>query len=189
MRIKRMRKGRPFHRGVLAHIGPSGSVTRVLSALVAAGLLERVARGIYVRPKYSVLLGRIPLSPIEFAKLEAKRRGQKLQIHGAEAVRRLGMSTQMSMIPIYNMSGPSREIRIANAVVQLRHVSPVRLQGAGSQAGLMLTAMHYLGRSEATTTTVSLMLSRLSDQDIRALQGFEMPKWMRNVLLLASEKR
>lgn len=188
-RIVRMKRGRLFHRGVLVHLGPSGSITRALSTLVAAGLLERVARGIYVRPKYSVLLGRIPVSPLELAVLEAKVRGQKLQAHGAEAVRRLGVSTQMSMIPIYNTSGQSREVRIGNAVVKLRHVSAARLQGAGSQAGLLLTAMHYLGKSEATMATVSLMLKRLSERDIMALQGFHMPKWMRNVLILALKGR
>lgn len=188
MRIRHVEKGCPFHRSRLASLGSSSSITRALSRLVSAGALERVTRGVYVRPKYSALLGRIPVSPLELAMLEAKLRGQKLQVHGAEAVRRLGVSTQMSMIPIYNTSGPSREVRIGNAVVKLRHVSAVRLQGAGTQAGLALTAMYYLGRSE-TAATISLMLERLSEQDIKALQGFEMPKWMCNLLISALKER
>lgn len=180
-----MRKGRPFHRSLFDGLAPSRSATRALSKLVDSGSLERVAHGIYMRPKVSRVIGKIPVSPLQIVMLEAKIRGQQIQVHGAEAVRRLGFSTQMQMIPIYFTSGSRREVRIGKAVVQLRHASGARLQGAGSGVGMVLTAIHYLGRQEATTDVVAQIMKRLSVREIEVLQTFDIPKWMRRVIASA----
>lgn len=138
-----------------------------------------------MRPKVSQVIGKIPVSPLQIVMLEAKIRGQKIQVHGAEAVRRLGLSTQMQMTPVYFTSGSSREVRIGKAVVQLRHASGARLQGAGCDIGLALIAMHYLGRREATTDVIARIMKRLSVREIEFLQAFDIPKWMRRVIASA----
>lgn len=88
----------------------------------------------------------------------------------------------MQMVPIYFTSGSSREVRVGKAVVQLRHATKARLQGAGSCAGLALTAMHYLGKREATTEVVAQIIKRLNEREIATLKAFDMPKWMRKVI-------
>lgn len=56
-RVKQMRKGQPFHRMVFAPLGSSAAVDTALSRLVQSGLLERLVRGVYMRPKISNLVG------------------------------------------------------------------------------------------------------------------------------------
>lgn len=147
IRINRMPKGRPFVRAVLEHAGSRSAVNKALSKMVLTGALERVARGVYMRPKCSEYTGkRVRANPISVMEAVARARGETIQIHGAEAVRRLGLSVQMQVLPTFYTSGSTREIKIGNAVVRLRHASRQRLQHAGTQIGTALTALFYLGK-------------------------------------------
>lgn len=149
-RIKHMPKGKPFTRALFAQAGTRASVDKALSRMVLRGLLVRVARGVYMRPKLSEYTGRkVRANPIQVMEAIARARGETIQVHGAEAVRRFGLSTQMQVVPTYYTSGSSREIRIGNAVVRLQYSSNQRLQHAGTPVGMALTALMYLGRKGA----------------------------------------
>lgn len=52
-----MRKGIPFLRTSLASEGTRAAVDKALSRLVSTGVLERVARGVYMRPKQIEFVG------------------------------------------------------------------------------------------------------------------------------------
>lgn len=183
-RIKYMRKGKPFSKEVFAEAGSRTSVDKALSRLVLGGYLERVARGIYMRPKLSEYTGKkVRANPISVMKAVARARGETIQVHGAEAARRLGVTTQMQVLPTYYTSGSTRQIQIGNAVVRLRHVSWQRLQQADTQVGLVLNALMYLGKQGVTEQTARKILSSLSDLELRKLLTCKMPQWMRKVVL------
>ena len=182
-RVKRMSRGRPFTKALFAEEGSRTSVNKALSRMARRGLLERVARGIYMRPKISEYTGRkVRANPITVMETVVKASGETIQIHGVEAVRRLGLSTQMQVLPTYYTSGSTREIKMGNAVVRLRHSSWQRLQQAGTQAGLALTALFYLGKEGVTDQVTGKILCLLSAEEYSKLMACKMPKWMRKVL-------
>ncbi|HDS1809456.1 MULTISPECIES: DUF6088 family protein [Pseudomonas] len=182
-RVKRMSRGRPFTKALFAEEGSRTSVNKALSRMARSGLLERVARGIYMRPKISEYTGRkVRANPITVMETVVKASGETIQIHGVEAVRRLGLSTQMQVLPTYYTSGSTREIKMGNAVVRLRHSSWQRLQQAGTQAGLALTALFYLGKEGVTDQVTGKILCLLSAEEYSKLMACKMPKWMRKVL-------
>ncbi len=111
-----------------------------------SGALERIARGVYMRPKLSKYTGRVHPSPLTVMDVITKANGETIQVHGAGAVRRLGLSTQMQVLPTYYTSGSTREIKVGNAVVRLKHVPSNRLQHAGTRVGMALIALHTLGK-------------------------------------------
>lgn len=177
-----MTKGRPFHRDMFAMAGSSSAVSKALSQMIRAGLLQRVARGIYMRPKWSENIGRVYASPLAVMGIITKTNGEVVQIHGAEALRRLGLSTQMQVLPTYYTSGYTREIKVGNAVIRLKHVSKERLQHASTKVGLALTALHYLGRKGSSELVISRICEALSDQELTALRACVMPIWMQVAL-------
>ncbi|MCF1252542.1 type IV toxin-antitoxin system AbiEi family antitoxin domain-containing protein [Pseudomonas putida] len=182
-RIKRLPKGRPFVRAVFERAGSRSAVNKALSRMVLRGYLERVARGVYMRPKYSQYTGRkVQANPISVMEAVARARGETIQIHGAEAVRRLGLSVQMQVLPTFYTSGSTREIRIGNAVVRLRHTSRQRLQQAGTRTGTALTAFLYLGKNGVDEQVVRKITNSLSDEELNKLMQCKMPKWMRSAL-------
>lgn len=182
-RIRYMPKGKPFVGALFAQAGSQSSVYKALSRMVLNGLLERVARGVYMRPKHSEYTGKkVRANPISVMEAIIRSRGEIVQLHGVEAARRLGLSTQMQILPTYYTSGPTREIRMGNAVVRLRHASRQRLQHAGTKVGLALTALFYLGKEGLTNLTISKIANALSDEELRTLMACTMPKWMRSAL-------
>ncbi|HFQ6836127.1 TPA: DUF6088 family protein [Pseudomonas aeruginosa] len=184
-RVKHMPKGRPFVGAVFAQVGSRASINKALSRLVQSGTLERVARGVYMRPKTSKYTGRVVRpSPLAVMEVITKANGETIQIHGAEAVRRLGLSTQMQVLPTFYTSGSTREIKVGNAVVRLRHVSKDRLQHAGTTVGVALTALYYIGKEGLSASVVSKIVSALSGEELMKLRACRMPRWMRSSLSL-----
>lgn len=187
-RIKRMPKGRPFAGAVFAQVGSRASVDKALSRLVLSGALERITRGVYMRPKLSEYTGRVNPSPLTVMEVITKANGETIQMHGAEAVRRLGLSTQMQVLPTYYTSGSTREIKVGNAVVRLKHVSSNRLQHAGTKVGMVLIALHYIGKQGLSAQVVSKITSALSSEELDKLRACKMPEWMRSALSLAAKE-
>lgn len=187
-RIKHMQKGKPFVGTVFAQLGSRASVDKALSRLVHAGSLERVTRGVYMRPKLSQYTGKVRPSPLTVMEVITKASGETIQMHGAEAVRRLGLSTQMQVLPTYYTSGSSREIKVGNAVIRLKHVSSNRLQHAGTKVGMALIALYYIGKEGVSAQVVSKITSALSSEELNKLRACKMPEWMRSALSLAAKE-
>ncbi len=187
-RLKYMRKGQPFSRAVFAQVGSRAAVDKALSKLVRSGLLERVARGVYMRPKLSAITGRrVRPSPLTIMSVITKANGETIQIHGAEAVRRLGLSTQMQVLPTFYTSGVTRDIKVGNAVVRLRHASSDRLQHAGTKVGMVLSALYYLGKEGLSVQVVSTIGNNINRDELIKLKSSRMPAWMRSAVLLMDE--
>lgn len=184
-RVKHMPKGKPFAVEHFIEAGPRSAVDKALSRLVEQGTLERVVRGVYMRPKVHSIIGKIEPSAETVVKVIAAAKGEVLQTHGAEAVRAFRISTQMQTVLTFYTSGTTREIRVGESVVHLRHVSKDRLQHAGTPAGLALSALYYLGKEGVTQKTVRAITSRLPMEQLKKLFNSKMPAWMKQALAQA----
>jgi len=140
-RIKRLPKGKPFSIRCFAVLGTRSAVSKAIARLVNRGELERVYRGIYMRPKSGRYVARVRPGAWEVVNLIARQNRQVLQIHGANAVRKFGLSTQMPLISIYYTSGTSRSIFMGKAEVRLIHAAPMVMQHAGSEVGMAISAL------------------------------------------------
>ncbi len=188
-RIQRIPEGEPFKASLLIGIAPYSSIRKALSTLVKSGYLMRVSQGVYVRPKINDYLGAIRPSSRKILELVAK--GEMIDITGAEAVQRLGLSTQMVLKEIFLTSGRTRTIRLENGGrIFLRHVSPRKLVLAGRLAGIALIALWYLGKNGVTMATIRQIRKRLPPQEFDALkkEAPSMPAWMREKILNSGEE-
>lgn len=182
-RIEEMPVGEPFTPAGLLECGTRASVDQSLSRLVKTGLIERVARGVFVRPEVSRYVGKVMPEPIKVAETLAKSTGAVVQVHGAEAARRLGLTTQVPVQSVFNTTGPSKRIRFGQMEIRLQHASPRKLMLAGRPAGLALAAMWYLGKGEVSTRTIEKIRSKLPSGEFDALRAATsaMPAWMSDV--------
>lgn len=114
----------------------------------------------------------------------AERSGAVIQVNGAEAARRMGLSTQVPMQTIFRTSGPSKNIKVGSRVVQLKHASPRKLLLAGRPAGLALAALWYLGKEEVAPTTFAKIERSIGEAEFKALIAAraQMPAWMAKAL-------
>ncbi|WP_296125587.1 DUF6088 family protein [Pseudomonas sp. Ga0074129] len=180
--VKRLPKGQPFCISRFAELGTRGAISKTVARLVSQGELERVLRGIYMRPKSSQYVARVRPNVWEVVSLIARQNRQVLQIHGANAVRAFGLSTQMPLIPIYYTSGPSRSLFIGKAEVRLVHAAPKVMQCAGTEVGTAISALFYLGKDGSSPECIAAIKKMLRPEDIVKLMACKMPKWMRMAL-------
>lgn len=183
-RIEGMPVGDPFTPAALLKCGTRASVDQTLSRLVRAGSIERVTRGVFVRPEVSRYVGKVLPEPLKVAETIARTTGSIVQVHGAEAARRLELTTQVPNQPVFSTSGPSRRIHVGKMEIRLQHVCQRKLTLAGRPAGLALAAMWYLGKSEVTPSLIENIRRKLSGDEFEALKSAtsSMPAWMSDAL-------
>ena len=187
--VAHRRPGVPFTVKDLLGIGSRAAIDQALHRLTAEGVVERVARGVYARPKVNPTLGRkVPVSPEKVVEAVAKSTGEKVSVSGAEAARRFRLSTQMPLSPVYLTTGSTRTIRVGQRNVRMRHVAPARMALAGTVAGEALTALLYLGRSEVTPEIVGKVRAQMGESEYQRLLRSRniMPGWLSDSVLAAA---
>ena len=179
-------QGKPFTYREFISLGNQRNISKILERLAINGKIKRVRRGIYVRPKFNPHVGEVPPSTKEVIKAIAATTGEVIQVQGAEAARMLGLSTQAPVREIYYTSGRTREIKIGNNIIKLKNVSSKKLILPGTEAGLAITALWYLGKEQVTLKTFSIIQKRISRIEFEKLLHNKnaMPLWM---ALCASE--
>ena len=188
--IARLPKGKPFIGERFLEHGSRGAVDRALSRLAAGGEIQRLARGVFVRPKTSRFVGTVLRGVLEVVEAIARSNGETVQVHGAEAARRFRLSTQVPTAPVFHTSASSRTIRIGSITVRMVHTSNRRrLQFAGEAPGAALSALWYLGKDNVTPETVAAIEAALGPAEFRRLRSADMPAWMTKALAAADGDR
>ncbi|WP_409525541.1 DUF6088 family protein [Nitrincola sp. MINF-07-Sa-05] len=136
-RIQRMKRGVPFSISRFYELGSQTAVQKALSRLSEEGVIERVAKGIYVRPKPlpSLPAIKVKTSAVSVARLWAREHRYILVSQGQEAAYRLGLQTQAPVKTIFWSDGPSRTFAVGNEVVEVRHIARQKLRWSGRPEG------------------------------------------------------
>ena len=181
--IKNIPLSEPFTSSKFLTFGTRASVDKTMSRLVKEGFIERVARGVFYRPKKSHFIGKVVPELSSILAVIAQAHGETIQIHGAEAARQFKLSTQMPTTPVYYTNGTAREIIIGKLNVKLIHTSSQRkLQYAGKKLGMALSALWYIGKEQINNQVIHHIHERLSAQEFELLQSTSMPAWMRQAI-------
>jgi len=142
-RVNRMKRGLPFSITGFYTLGSRTSVQKALSRLTKEGVVARVSKGLYVRPKPlpSMPSIKVTASTEQVAKAWAKTHGYKLVSQGLESAYRLGLQTQAPMKTIFWSNGPSRKFRVGNEEVEVRHSSEQKLRWGHAPEGVLLRGL------------------------------------------------
>lgn len=181
--IQDIEEGVSFTTRSLRHLASADNVRQILTRMVQAGEIKRIARGVYVKPKHSPRVGITLPTAREVAKLIADTTGEVIGIHGAEAARQLQLTTQVPVRLVYYTTGYTREIRIKNQKVLLKHVNPSKLIAPETIEGTVISALLYLGSKQVSEMTVKKIQKQLKPEEFEAVfKAIKfMPAWMANV--------
>ena len=183
-RIAAQPAGEPFTPALFAGLGSRASIDQTLMRLIKEGFVERLGRGLYNVPKTSRFGLKSMPSPQTVAHTVAAAEGASIEVHGAEAARRFGFSTQVPAQPIFYTTGSSHTLRMGKLQVRLQHVAVRKLALAGRPAGQALSALWYLGRRQVTPATFERIAAKLPQVEFEALRSAKasMPAWMLEAL-------
>lgn len=179
-RIASFAPGEVFTSRDFLGLGTRAAIDQALARLVKAGQIDRVARGIFIRSKENRYVGKVPPSPAAVVAAIAKHQGAQVEVHGAEAARYFGLSTQVPVRPIFSTTGNPRRFKMGNLEVTMRAQRPRKLQLAGTLAGKALAALWYLGKGQVDTQVLANIRRQLPPAEFDALVASapHMPGWM-----------
>jgi len=162
----------------LLHLGSRAAVDQTLSRLVQRGQLMRVGRGLYVRA-VETRFGKRPPSVEHVVQALASSKGETIASHGAAAANALGLTTQVPMRSVYLTSGRSRQLKLGEQVVELRHAPGWQLAMAGRPAGEAIRALAWLGETHAGEALQTLR-RRLPASALQEIVGARprLPTWL-----------
>ena len=181
-RVMRIHRGEPFTNKRFFRLGSRAAVDKTLSRLVEEGVIKRITRGMFVRPKKNRFVGYVMPGVAKIVEVMARENGETIQINGAEAALMFRLSTQVPTVPIYYTSGPSREFSVGNLTVKLKHVSRRKLYLAGKRPGLALSALWYLGKNNVNPNVIQAIRESLTAEEFKTLRSADIPIWMASAM-------
>jgi hypothetical protein len=169
-RIRTQRRGKVFIPKDFLDLGSRDAADQSLSRLVKGGEIERLGRGLYHYPQMNKRLG-IPLAPDldEIADALGRQTGSRVVPSGAVAANRLGLSTQVPAKPVYLTDGRTRQVRVGNTVIQLRHAAPKELPVGSRTSAMVFQALRYLGQAAVDDQVITRLRRSLSAEQRQEL--------------------
>lgn len=176
--------GEPFLSSKFLAHGSRANLDQSLSRLVKRGEITRIARGIYVRPKYNRFVGAVLPEPLKIAQILSKETNSIVQVNGAEAARLLGFSTQMPTKSIFLTNGQNRHFHMGELTLTLKHVPSRKLLHVGTKTGLAITALWYLGKNKVTPKTIETIKKKLTKKEYELFKNSlsSMPGWLSDII-------
>ncbi len=181
--INNFETGHLFSSRDFLELGNRATVDKALSRMVQNKEIERAARGIFFKPKKNKFIGNVPVDVEKVINVISQQNGETIQVHGAEAARRFKISTQMPMKTIFYTNGATRVIKIGNTEVTLIHTSnQKKLQYTGTNIGLAISALWYLGKELVTPDVINKIKSNLNNDEFNLLKNANLTDWMYNAI-------
>lgn len=169
-RIGEAPEGTVFIGADFADIADTETIRRNLNRLTEAGLIRRVVKGIYEKPKFSSLLQEfVATDPDAVARALARNYHWTIAPSGNTALNLLGLSTQVSAAWTYISDGPYKTYEWNTTKIEFKHRTNKEITGLSYTTVLVVQALKTLGRQNVTPDIIDALSKRLSDSEKAAL--------------------
>ena len=165
-RILSAEDGTIFATSDFADIADSATVRQSLNRLVDSGILRRVFRGIFEKPKYSNLLNEyVATDPNAVANALARNYHWTIAPCGNTALNFLGLSTQVTATWSYISDGPYRIYEWDSIKIEFKHRANREITGLSYITVLVVQALKTLGKDNITPEIIRILSDRLDSKD------------------------
>jgi hypothetical protein len=168
--LSRKKKGDLIFPSDFRGIGIEAAIKKALSRLAQTGSVKRLARGIYFIPKIDPLLGELHPSAENVAEMLAKKESVRIRPAGADALNRLGLSTQVPTRLVYITDGSPRRLKIGKMEVKFKATSHKKLATVGEISALVIQALGELDVKYIGSDTKAKIKSLLLKEDPKKLK-------------------
>ena len=184
MKIKKAKRGTLFFADSFVTAGSAKTVNKALERLVKSGELDRVATGIYVRPRYYEDIGKLYPDIETIAQAIAKRDRAKIVPTGSYALNRLGLSTQVPMNIVYLTDGAARMVKIRKFTIKFKKTTPRNVSATGKISRLVIQALRTIGKSHLADEEINQIQHILKHEKPSHLEHdiWLAPAWIREIM-------
>ncbi|MGJ1197904.1 DUF6088 family protein [Sphingobacterium spiritivorum] len=179
-KILKSSRGELFFADDFKNIATPENIRLTLFRMENHGLIERLAHGIYIRPKKDPLLGALYPNIGEIAKEIAKRDKARIAPTGVMALYLLGLTTQVPLKAVYLTDGSQREVKIGNRTIKFKRTVPKSFAIKDELLHLIVQAFKEKGQQEITEEfleTIKPAVKKLGEKVIQN-QVVYAPVWI-----------
>lgn len=190
-RIERAEADEVFFVSDFAHAGNDVFISRLLSELVAEGLIARLGNGVFYKP-VKTKFGNLTPSIDTVVKAIARRDKAQVMPTGQTAEHLLGLSTQIPMNYVYLTSGSARKIQIDSVTVTFKRCVPKNFAFKGKFMPILVQALKSIGQTnitEAHTAKIRQLLTDNSEPETYAHDLALAPIWIKKLLRQITSKQ
>ena len=142
------------------------AIKQNLKRFADEGLIQRIATGLYYKPRYSDLLRENEAVDLnEVAKAIARNYNWSIAPSGENSLNMLGLSTQVPAYYEYISSGPYRDYYIDNMPLRFLHRNLKETQGFSPITALVIQALKSIGKENVTPKHIEILKNRISSED------------------------
>ncbi|MDO4345423.1 MAG: DUF6088 family protein [Eubacteriales bacterium] len=168
-RILSSEDGAVFVAPDFADIADTATIRQGLQRLFRAGVIRRIIRGVYEKPKYSQLLDEyVAADPDAVAKALARSYHWTIAPCGNTALNLLGLSTQVTAVWSYISDGPYKTYEWNSTKLEFKHRTNKEITGLSYMTSLVIQALKTLGKSNVTLEVIQTLSKKLTDTDKQA---------------------
>lgn len=166
-RIQSAKDGSVFIPSDFFDIAEAVKINMCLNRLEETGELQRVMRGIYAKPRYSVLLNKnVPPRSDDIAKAIARNYGWTIVPCGDTALNMLGLSTQVPAVWLYISDGPYKTYKTDGMTLKFKHTdNKNEITNISYKTALVVQALKALGKGNVTDKELQIISKLLSDEE------------------------
>lgn len=165
-RILAAEEGSVFVAPDFADIADTATIRQGLKRLYQSGIIRRIIRGVYEKPKYSKLLDEyVAADPNAVAKALARSYHWTIAPCGNTALNLLGLSTQVTAVWSYISDGPYKTYEWNNTKLELKHRTNKEITGLSYMTSLVIGALKTLERANVTPEIIHTLSKKLSDDE------------------------
>lgn len=184
-RIRNAEEGTVFVSSDFADIADTETIRRNLNRLVKSGVIRRILKGIYDKPKYSKLLNEyVAPDPDAVAKALARNYHWSIAPCGSTALNMLGLSAQVTAVWSYISDGPYKTYEWNATKIEFKHRTNKEITGLSYMTALVIQALKTLGKANVTPEIIEMLSCRLNDTDKTSLlkEGSESTDWVYDII-------
>ena len=168
-RILAAEDGAVFVAPDFADIADTATIRQGLKRLYQSGIIRRIIRGIYEKPKYSKLLDEyVAADPDAVAKALARCYHWTIAPCGNTALNLLGLSTQVTAVWSYISDGPYKTYEWNSTKMEFKHRTNKEITGLSYMTSLVIQALKTLGRANVTPEIIQTLSEKLSEDEKQA---------------------
>ena len=168
-RILAAEDGAVFVAPDFADIADTATIRQGLKRLYQSGIIRRIIRGVYEKPKYSKLLDEyVAADPDAVAKALARSYHWTIAPCGNTALNLLGLSTQVTAIWSYISDGPYKTYEWNSTKLEFKHRTNKEITGLSYMTSLVIQALKTLGRTNVTPEIIQTLSEKLSEDEKQA---------------------
>ncbi|MBU3661066.1 MAG: type IV toxin-antitoxin system AbiEi family antitoxin domain-containing protein [Flavobacteriales bacterium] len=168
--IQQSKEGEIFLTSDFKDFGTTTAIRKSLSRFVELGIIDRMGKGIYVKPKQHKLFGKTLPSLEDVALILAKKEHVKIMPTGQYALNKIGLSNQVPTKLIFLTNGTFKKIQFGKSELIFRPTTSKKLAMIGEITSLLFLGLEELDLEKLTSTENEKIKTLIEKEDPEKLK-------------------